>query len=181
MYFLFIVSQSPLTTCASCGKLNFTDPPPKLRLRGHRFSLTAAAASESGTYLFTAGKEGTIIKWDLSTGSKLHAFHKHRIKKTSQKTKEAGQAKGHTEEVLALAVSGDGRFLASAGRDRKIGVWDVEKNEWLRGFGGHRDTVSVSFITIVVTVCIRDDTFGAGASLSERYEPALHRIARSHP
>lgn len=51
--------------------------------------------------------------------------------------------KGHTDEVLALAVSGDGRYLASAGKDRRVGVWDVEKAEWVKGFGGHRDTISV--------------------------------------
>lgn len=50
---------------------------------------------------------------------------------------------GHTDEVLALALSSDGKFLASGGRDRRIGVWDAEKDEWIRGFGGHRDTISV--------------------------------------
>jgi ribosomal RNA-processing protein 9 len=46
--------------------------------------------------------------------------------------------------VLTLALSDDGRYLASAGKDRRVGVWDAEKGEWVRGFGGHRDTISVS-------------------------------------
>lgn len=55
-----------------------------------------------------------------------------------------GDVNGHTDEVLALALSGDGKYLASGGKDRKVGVWDVEKEEWVKGFGGHKDTVSVS-------------------------------------
>jgi ribosomal RNA-processing protein 9 len=53
---------------------------------------------------------------------------------------------GHTDEVLALALSGDGKYLASAGKDRRLGVWDVEKDVWIKGFVGqmaHKDLVSV--------------------------------------
>lgn len=56
----------------------------------------------------------------------------------------SGDVNGHTDEVLALALSGDGKYLASGGKDRKVGVWDVQKDEWVKGFGGHKDTVSVS-------------------------------------
>lgn len=63
--------------------------------------------------------------------------------KGKEKARREG-VNGHTDEVLALALSGDGKYLASGGRDRKVGVWDVEKEEWVKGFGGHKDTVSVS-------------------------------------
>ncbi|KAG2366405.1 WD40-repeat-containing domain protein [Suillus spraguei] len=49
---------------------------------------------------------------------------------------------GHTDEILSLAVSSDGRYLASGSKDRRVGVWDVEKDEWVKGFGGHKDSVS---------------------------------------
>lgn len=52
--------------------------------------------------------------------------------------------KGHVDEVLTLALSGDGAYLASAGKDRRVGVWDVVKAEWVTSFGGHKDTISVS-------------------------------------
>ncbi|BGP16566.1 hypothetical protein JCM10213_000522 [Rhodosporidiobolus nylandii] len=55
---------------------------------------------------------------------------------------------GHTDEILDLAISNDGKILASAGRDKVIGCWDVsgEGGEWLRGLGGHKDAVgSISF------------------------------------
>ncbi|KIJ59519.1 hypothetical protein HYDPIDRAFT_33127 [Hydnomerulius pinastri MD-312] len=49
---------------------------------------------------------------------------------------------GHTDEVVALAVGSDGRYLVSGGKDKKIGVWDIETNEWVKGFGGHKDLIS---------------------------------------
>lgn len=45
-------------------------------------------------------------------------------------------------QVLALAVSGDGRYLASGGRDRLINVWDCRTDTVVETFRGHQDTVS---------------------------------------
>lgn len=55
-------------------------------------------------------------------------------------------AEGHTDEILDLAISHDGRILASAGRDKVIGCWNVEGDggKWTRGLGGHKDAVGVS-------------------------------------
>ncbi|KAI0267393.1 WD40-repeat-containing domain protein [Gloeopeniophorella convolvens] len=117
-------------------------PPPSLRTRGHRFSVTSAVASNDARFLFTAGKEGSIIKWDLRTGARISTFPKLRPEKGKGKEKAAGDVHGHTDEVLSLALSDDGRYLASAGKDRRLGVWDAEKGEWVKGFDGHRDTIS---------------------------------------
>ncbi len=105
--------------------------------------MTAAVASSDARWLYTSGKEGSIVKWDLHTGRQAHTFHKVRLDKGKGKG-NAGEVKGHTDEVWALAVSPDGKYLASGGKDRRVGVWDVEKNEWVKGFGGHRDSISVS-------------------------------------
>lgn len=105
--------------------------------------------------MFSAGKEGSIIKWDLSTGKELSMFRKLRAEgdvvpkaKAKRKGKEkawwsAADLKGHADEVLALALSDDGKFLASGGKDRKVVIWDAEKGEWLKNFGGHKDSISV--------------------------------------
>ena len=75
------------------------------------------------------------------------------MRPTKSKDKGKGKAKalpntselhGHSDEIWALALSPDGKLLASAGKDRRIGVWDVEKDEWVKGFTGHRDSISVS-------------------------------------
>ncbi|KAI0299400.1 WD40-repeat-containing domain protein [Multifurca ochricompacta] len=119
-----------------------SQPPPTLRTRGHRFSVTSAVASSDARFLFTSGKEGSIIKWDLRDGKKLAIFPKLRPGSGKGKARANADTPGHSDEVLTLALSDDGRYLASAGKDRKVGVWDAEKGKWVKGFGGHRDTIS---------------------------------------
>ena len=104
--------------------------------------MTAAVASEDAKSLYTAGKEGSIVKWDLRTGKKLVTAHKQR----SVKGKQKANPDGHTDEIWTLALSSDGKYLASGGKDRVVGVWDVENTEgisWVKGFTGHRDSISV--------------------------------------
>ena len=122
---------------------DFEVPPISLRTRGHRFTVTTAVASEDGKFLYTAGKEGSITKWDLCTGKKLSTAYKKR----SVKGKQKADPDGHTDEIWTLALSSDGKYLASGGKDRLIGVWNVEGGDaisWVKGFTGHRDSISVS-------------------------------------
>jgi ribosomal RNA-processing protein 9 len=155
-----------------------------LRTRGHRLSVTSAIASEDGKYLFTSGKEGSIIKWDLPSGRKVATFHKLKPDdpdvtkgKGKGKSKASGEdMKGHTDEVLALALSSDGKYLASGGKDRKVGIWDVEKGEWVKGFMGHKDSISVSCITSQQTDAV--DTGHIVSGLPERLPTALQRVFR---
>ena len=105
--------------------------------------MTTAVASEDGKTLYTTGKEGSIIKWDLRTGKKLSTAYKQK----SLKGKQKADPDGHTDEIWALALSSDGKYLASGGKDRIIGVWNVENPveiSWVKGFTGHRDSISVS-------------------------------------
>ena len=125
---------------------DFEVPPISLRTRGHRFTVTTAVASEDGKSLYTAGKEGSIIKWDLRTGKKLSTAYKQKPVKGKQKA----DPEGHTDEIWTLALSSDGKYLASGGKDRIIGVWNVENQDgisWVKGFTGHRDSISVSAAT----------------------------------
>lgn len=51
--------------------------------------------------------------------------------------------KGHSREVLALAISDDGKFLASGGYDKSIKIWNPDTFDFIYSFEGHRDAVSV--------------------------------------
>ncbi|KAH7101193.1 WD40 repeat-like protein [Auriculariales sp. MPI-PUGE-AT-0066] len=112
-------------------------------MRGHKLAITAAVASEDGAVLFTSSKDGTIVKWDLQTGKEVKRFPKLRSdSKGKGKARAEHALDGHTDQVLALALSSDGKFLASGGRDRKLCIWDAQAATFVRAFTGHRDAVS---------------------------------------
>ncbi|KIO16563.1 hypothetical protein M407DRAFT_33785 [Tulasnella calospora MUT 4182] len=117
---------------------------PSTRLRGHKMPVTAAAMSEDGRILFSASKDGNIIKWDLITGKRIYThFRKKRPPPDAKgKGKEPVVIEGHTDEVLALAMSSDGKYLASGGKDRKVVIWDAQQFKWLKSFAGHKDLIS---------------------------------------
>ena len=86
------------------------------------------------------------MRSDLSSGKQISVFYKQRRTPSTLdkgKGKATKEIRGHTDEVLALALSDDGKYLASGGKDRKLVVWDAEKGEWIRSFFGHKDTISV--------------------------------------
>jgi ribosomal RNA-processing protein 9 len=172
MYFLVLITPHLFF------KFDFSVKTPSLRTGKHRLSLTSATATESGSYLFTSGKEGCIMKWDLSTGRRLHTFHKHRRNTAKASGMASQEVKSHSDQVLALAVSGDEKYLVGAGKDRKIGVWDVEKNEWVKAFGGHRDTISVSSLFFIRHLIFPSETFvrAQGVSIPERHQSIVHRF-----
>ncbi|OQV19572.1 U3 small nucleolar RNA-interacting protein 2 [Hypsibius exemplaris] len=100
--------------------------------RGHNgHKLAVACVTSNGTIIFSGGKEGTIIKWDVATGKMLK---KIALDKTD--------ALGHSGAVLCLALSSDSKFLASGSSDKIIKIWTVADMELYCVFKGHRDLVS---------------------------------------
>ena len=87
-------------------------------------------------YIFTGGKDGDIIKWSLITGKKLLEFPGMRM--TPEKRPEDTRVTGHMGHVLAVALSTDGKFLASGGRDDLVFVWDLSTSVLVRTFRGHK-------------------------------------------
>jgi WD40 repeat protein len=45
--------------------------------------------------------------------------------------------------VFAVAVSSDGRLLASGGADNMVRVWDLATNKVIKNFSGHTGPVTV--------------------------------------
>ncbi|KAI9267378.1 WD40-repeat-containing domain protein [Sporodiniella umbellata] len=85
------------------------------RCRGHQLTVTAVALSENGNIFYSASKDGSIIKWDVKANKKLHTFIGGR--------KGVKNYNGHTDHILCLAISHDGKYLASGGRDKIINIW----------------------------------------------------------
>lgn len=124
-------------------------------LRGHDLAVTCLCVTSDDKYIFTGGKDSSIIKWDAHTGAKLFVIRggKKQTKKSIQKAEAQGldkqtqanltkQFEGHVDHILALAVSSDSKYLASGGRDNAVFIWDVSTCALIKRFEGHRDAVS---------------------------------------
>ncbi|EIE87730.1 hypothetical protein G6F47_010424 [Rhizopus delemar] len=104
------------------------------RCRGHQLAVTAVALTENGSIFYSASKDGSIVKWDAKTFKKLHTFLGGR--------KGVKNYTGHTDNVLCLAISHDGQYLASGGKDKIINIWSVKENKHIVKFTQHRDAIS---------------------------------------
>lgn len=45
-------------------------------------------------------------------------------------------------EILSVAVSTDGKYLASGGRDCLVRIYDTRISQEIKAFSGHRDAVT---------------------------------------
>ncbi|GAA5813294.1 hypothetical protein MFLAVUS_006769 [Mucor flavus] len=102
--------------------------------RGHQLPVTAVALAENGSVFYSASKDGSIVKWDAKTYQKLHTFPGGR--------KGVKNYNGHTDHILCLAISFDGQYLASGGKDKIINIWSVKEDKHLVKFTQHRDTIA---------------------------------------
>ncbi|GAA5872117.1 hypothetical protein JCM3774_002279 [Rhodotorula dairenensis] len=108
-------------------------------------STSSGAASPAPRIARTAYMRKAVSESQKRDGEKHKRFE---AAQDQDKGKGKEVAEGHTDEILDLAISHDGRTLASAGRDKVIGCWNVEGDEgkWTRGLGGHKDAVgSIAF------------------------------------
>jgi WD40 repeat protein len=69
-------------------------------------------------------KDFTVRLWDVQTGTEVRRFT------------------GHTDAVLSVAFTPDGRHLLSGGIDHMVRLWEVATGKQLRVFTEHTDMVS---------------------------------------
>ncbi|KAM4118819.1 hypothetical protein ACJW30_03G011400 [Castanea mollissima] len=109
----------------------------------HRQSVTAVALSEDDSRGFSASKDGNILHWDVESGkSEKYQWPSEDIMRSHGAKDPQGSAKKHSRNVLALAVSSDGRYLATGGLDRHVHLWDTRTRGHIQAFPGHRGSVS---------------------------------------
>ncbi|KAF9884165.1 pre-rRNA processing protein [Aspergillus nanangensis] len=124
-------------------------------------STTSIAVHEP--YVYTVSKDKTLIKWELATpgpataksaadsqnGSSKRTPRPQRRKPKQvrfarglQKVAESEEEQGHTKNILSVAVSPSGKFIATGGEDNKLIIWDAETLKPMQTFTHHRDSVS---------------------------------------
>ncbi len=88
----------------------------------------AVRFTPDGKYLIGAGKFKQIYFWEMPRGILTDTL------------------KGHTAEILDLAISPDGKLLASAGEDATIRLWNMDTHKLVRVFSDFKTvTSSVTF------------------------------------
>ena len=70
--------------------------------------------SKDGRVAFRGAKDGSLLMWDMESG-----------KKTSLLTASSRGDDGNRREILTIALSDDGRFLAVGGRDDQVCIFDI--------------------------------------------------------
>ena len=97
--------------------------------QGHRDEIKMVKYSPDGKYIFTAGADKLIKKWDVNNGIDIVTFY------------------GHKSGVNCLEVSPDGNILFSGDNDGTIIIWDLQNNKALKKISAHSGAVNIIQLT----------------------------------
>lgn len=99
-------------------------------------SVTSLAVSQDESVVVSGSKDNSVIRWDIETGAKD-------ILKRKWQRKLDSDIQSNQMETLAVAITSDGRYTASGGRDRIVRIFDNRaNNSEVKSFPGHRDAIS---------------------------------------
>ncbi|MEM7536897.1 MAG: TIR domain-containing protein [Chloroflexota bacterium] len=144
------------------------DTPTKQGLQtGHTSDVHAIAITHDGQRVISASKDKTIRIWDIDTGLLVAVL------------------RGHTATVNALALSPNGRFLAStsANGDTKVRLWDIETARELAVLEGHQkslEDVSFSHDGRHLVSASRDHTIRIWAIDSQTGTATVENVLEGH-
>jgi WD40 repeat protein/ABC-type branched-subunit amino acid transport system substrate-binding protein len=121
------------------------------RLEGHdtEKSVRTVVFHPQDQWFASAGEDGKIIFWSLSKIKDAPDPDKVKLEDIILNSKELpkiiSEEKEKDVDITALAVSPDGKYLASGGTDENVTLWDVENIKEIRKlytFTGHTNLIS---------------------------------------
>ncbi|XP_076124489.1 U3 small nucleolar RNA-interacting protein 2 isoform X1 [Alosa pseudoharengus] len=104
-------------------------------LRGHKLPVTCLVITPDDKHIFSSSKDCSIIKWDVESGKKV-------LKIAGGRKGTDARHVGHTAHVLCMAISSDGKYLATGDMNKLIMIWEAATCKHLYKFTGHRGPVS---------------------------------------
>ena len=92
-------------------------------------TLCSVSLSADGRYVISANDQSATLDmslklWDVSTGQCLRTFE------------------GHSDFVLSVCLSADGKYALSGSSDKTLKLWEVSTGQCLRTFEGHSGPVN---------------------------------------
>ncbi len=120
----------PLLAIARDSEVDLVDPASRAVVRtlsAHRGQVNALAFSPDGTWLYAAAGEaglfGEVREWRVADGVRVRLFE------------------GHADAIYGMALTPDGRTLATGSYDQKINLWRIETVEQIAVLSGHNGSV----------------------------------------
>jgi WD40 repeat protein len=125
-------------------------------------AITSAALSPDGKQVLTSNVDDVVRLWDASTGKEVRRFYgtngifspngkevlvgggrenEARIENIDTGVQKVRHFSAHTNTVLALAFSPDGKQVLTGSRDNTARLWDAATGQELRAFLGHTDAI----------------------------------------
>lgn len=104
---------------------------------------TTTGIAVCAPYFYTVSKGKSLVKWEIPTPREDGTMPKPKIvAKAWGKSKDNVETEGHVREILCVAASSSGKFVATGGKDNRLVVWDAETLKPLKVFKQHRGSVT---------------------------------------
>jgi WD40 repeat protein len=139
-----------LATAGHDGVLRFWDPAKGTQIREIKAHTTAnltaiycLAWSKDGKQIATGGLDQSVKLWDAAGGKLVREFKAYKPKEFEQ---------GHREGVFAVALSPDGKILASTGSDRMAKIWTIADGKMIHDLTDPRLTPAAPPKDVLVPV-----------------------------
>jgi len=104
-------------------------------------SVTCLCVSEDDQWIFSGSKDGILMKWSVEEKKKVGMVK--RLEKMTKKKQRLGKVLKpqdenccHESTILAIAISSDGKFLATGDLDNQVVIWDPNTLKRIHIFKG---------------------------------------------